>query len=75
MNGVPLADFQDVTAAITRRDDRCAAWVARGTVHEARLQHGRKLACAPGTTPRAAFPAEDPSGNRPTGTPMTWRMT
>lgn len=33
-NGVPLADFQDVTGTITRWDDWCAAWVARGEVHE-----------------------------------------
>lgn len=37
-NGVPLADFQDVTGSITRWDDWCAAWVARGAVHE-RLAH------------------------------------
>lgn len=33
-NGVPLADFQDVTGALTRWDDWCAAWVERGAVHE-----------------------------------------
>lgn len=34
-NGIPLADFQDVTGAITRWEDWCAAWVARGDVHRA----------------------------------------
>ncbi|ROU00346.1 alpha/beta hydrolase family protein [Histidinibacterium lentulum] len=33
-NGVPLADFQDVTGALTDWDGWCAAWVARGAVHE-----------------------------------------
>jgi 2,6-dihydroxypseudooxynicotine hydrolase len=33
-NGVPLADFQDVTSSITRWDDWCDAWVSRGAVHE-----------------------------------------
>jgi 2,6-dihydroxypseudooxynicotine hydrolase len=32
-NGVPLADFQDVTDGIDRWEDWCAAWVARGDVH------------------------------------------
>lgn len=34
-NGVPLADFQDVTTSITHWDQWCSAWVARGKVHEA----------------------------------------
>jgi len=33
-NGVPLADFQDVTGAIKTWDAWCAAWVERGAVHE-----------------------------------------
>lgn len=33
-NGVPLADFEDVTGSIDRWDDWCAAWDARGEVHE-----------------------------------------
>ena len=33
-NGVLLADFQEVTAAIARWDDWCAAWSARAMVHE-----------------------------------------
>lgn len=33
-NGVPLADFQEVTAGIQRWDDWCAAWSARAAVHE-----------------------------------------
>ncbi len=34
-NGVPLADFNDVAAKVTRWDDWCQAWVERGQVHEA----------------------------------------
>ena len=33
-NGVVLADFEEVTAAIERWDDWCAAWSARAEVHE-----------------------------------------
>ena len=33
-NGVPLSDFEEVTAGIARWDDWCAAWSARGAVHE-----------------------------------------
>lgn len=33
-NGVPLTDFQEVTAAIATWDDWCAAWSARAAVHE-----------------------------------------
>lgn len=33
-NGVPLADVQDVTGTIRHWDEWCAAWVARGAVHE-----------------------------------------
>ncbi len=33
-NGVPLADFQEVTAAIERWEDWCRAWSARAAVHE-----------------------------------------
>ena len=32
-NGVPLADFQDVTTTIGKWEDWCAAWVNRGDVH------------------------------------------
>lgn len=32
-NGVPLADFEDVTGSIDRWEDWCAAWDARGDVH------------------------------------------
>lgn len=46
-NGVPLADFQDVTNGITAWEDWCAAWVARGDVHlalgEASLAEGHRL--------------------------------
>lgn len=41
-NGVPLADFQDVTGSITRWDDWCAAWVARGEVHEGLAREAEK---------------------------------
>jgi dipeptidyl aminopeptidase/acylaminoacyl peptidase len=33
-NGVPLADFQEVTASISRWEDWCAAWSARAAVHQ-----------------------------------------
>jgi dipeptidyl aminopeptidase/acylaminoacyl peptidase len=34
-NGVPLSDFQEVTAQIDRWEDWCAAWSRRAEVHEA----------------------------------------
>ncbi len=34
-NGVPLTDFQEVTAGVERWEDWCDAWSARGAVHEA----------------------------------------
>jgi dienelactone hydrolase len=33
-SGVPLADFEQVTAAITRWEEWCAAWSARAAIHE-----------------------------------------
>jgi fermentation-respiration switch protein FrsA (DUF1100 family) len=33
-NGVPLADFEEVTAGVVRWEDWCAAWSARAAVHE-----------------------------------------
>ena len=33
-NGVPLADFEEVTASVTRWEDWCSAWSARAAVHE-----------------------------------------
>ncbi|MGI9381098.1 MAG: alpha/beta hydrolase family protein, partial [Methyloligellaceae bacterium] len=33
-NGVPLADFNDVTSSLTSWDDWCSAWVAKGEVHD-----------------------------------------
>ncbi len=33
-SGVPLADFEEVTAGISRWDEWCAAWGARAAVHE-----------------------------------------
>ena len=34
-NGVPLTDFQEVTASLARWEDWCSAWCARASVHEA----------------------------------------
>jgi 2,6-dihydroxypseudooxynicotine hydrolase len=33
-NGVPLSDFEEVTASIARWEDWCGAWSARAAVHE-----------------------------------------
>jgi len=33
-NGVPLADFQEVTASIARWEEWCVAWSARAAIHE-----------------------------------------
>lgn len=33
-NGVPLTDFQEVTAGLARWDDWCASWSKRAAVHE-----------------------------------------
>ncbi len=38
-NGVPLTDFQEVTAGVSRWQEWCAAWCARAAVHE---QTGRE---------------------------------
>jgi 2,6-dihydroxypseudooxynicotine hydrolase len=38
-SGVPLTDFEEVTAGISRWDEWCAAWSARAAVHE---ELGRK---------------------------------
>jgi dipeptidyl aminopeptidase/acylaminoacyl peptidase len=38
-NGVPLTDFQEVTAGVERWDDWCRAWSARAAIHE---EIGRK---------------------------------
>lgn len=35
INGVPLTDFQEVTAGVERWEDWCAAWSKRAAVHEA----------------------------------------
>ena len=35
INGVPLTDFQEVTAGIERWEDWCSAWSARAALHEA----------------------------------------
>ncbi|MGB0572744.1 MAG: alpha/beta hydrolase family protein [Alphaproteobacteria bacterium] len=34
-NGVPLTDFQEVTASIETWDDWCSAWSGRAAIHEA----------------------------------------
>ena len=34
-NGVPLTDFQEVTAGLERWEDWCRAWSARAAIHEA----------------------------------------
>jgi len=34
INGVPLTDFEEVTAAVDRWEDWCAAWSARAAIHE-----------------------------------------
>lgn len=34
-NGVPLTDFQEVTAGVSKWSEWCAAWSARAAVHEA----------------------------------------
>ena len=33
-NGVPLADFEEVTASVSRWEDWCSAWSARAALHE-----------------------------------------
>jgi 2,6-dihydroxypseudooxynicotine hydrolase len=38
-NGVPLTDFEEVTAGVERWEDWCRAWSARAAVHE---EFGRK---------------------------------
>jgi len=35
INGVPLTDFQEVTAGCERWEDWCSAWSARAAIHEA----------------------------------------
>lgn len=34
-NGVPLSDFNDVTASLDSWEDWCSAWVGKGEVHDA----------------------------------------
>lgn len=34
INGVPLTDFQEVTASVGRWEDWCSAWSARAAIHE-----------------------------------------
>ena len=49
-SGIPLTDFEEVTAGIARWDEWCAAWSARAAIHE---ELGRK-ALAEGCTLSAA---------------------
>ena len=37
-SGVPLADFEQVTAGMTHGDEWCAAWSARAAAFEKRLK-------------------------------------
>jgi 2,6-dihydroxypseudooxynicotine hydrolase len=39
-NGVPLTDFQEVTAGVERWEDWCRAWSARAAMHEALGRQG-----------------------------------
>ena len=56
-NGVPMGDFQEVTAQVERWEDWCAAWSVRGALHEKMgreaLSQGFKLSAA-GHLTRAA---------------------
>lgn len=49
-NGVPLTDFEEVTAGLERWEDWCSAWCARAAQHEAigrqALADGYKLSAA-----------------------------
>ena len=49
-NGVPLADFQEVTASCERWEDWCSRWSARAAIHEelaaAALSQGNVLTAA-----------------------------
>ena len=57
-NGVPLADFQEVTGALADWDDWCTAWSRRASVHEelgkTALTAGHRLSAAEHLT-RAAL--------------------
>jgi 2,6-dihydroxypseudooxynicotine hydrolase len=57
-SGVPLTDFEEVTAGISRWDEWCAAWSARAAVHEdlgrTALAEGYKLSAGEHLT-RAAL--------------------
>ena len=44
-NGVPLTDFQEVTAGCGRWEDWCKAWSARAAVHEALGDEALKDGC------------------------------
>jgi 2,6-dihydroxypseudooxynicotine hydrolase len=56
-NGVPLTDFEEVTAGVERWEDWCQAWSARGAIHEGigrqALAEGHRLS-AGGHLTRAA---------------------
>lgn len=57
-NGVPLTDFEEVTAGIERWEDWCQAWCARAAIHEALgrrvLADGFRLSAAEHLTRAAA---------------------
>ena len=57
-SGVPLADFEQVTAGMTRWEEWCAAWCARAALHEGlgrqALAHGYGISAA-GHLTRAAL--------------------
>src|SRR5216110_3023939 len=57
-NGVPLADFQEVTASCERWEDWCSLWSARAAIHEElgakALAEGQPLSAA-GHYTRAAL--------------------
>ncbi len=50
-DGVPVGDFQEVSASVERWEDWCAAWAARGAIHEAEGD----VALAAGHRKSAAF--------------------
>ena len=55
-NGVLLADFEEVTASVTRWEQWCAAWSARAAIHEGMaidaLAQGFRLSAGEHFTPR-----------------------
>src|SRR3990172_1525563 len=60
-NGVPLTDFEEVTAGVERWEDWCRAWSARAAVHDEQMKgaHRKAVACR-----NLALPLLDPAGER-----------